>query len=268
MRPEQALAMPRDFTVTVAPNGARRTKADHPALPVRIEEIADTAVSCFQAGASAIHLHIRDRNGKHSLDAGRYRETIAAVAQAAPRMDIQVTTEAAGVYDVPAQFDCLRQLCPKAASVSVREMTRNPQTAGLLYAFAQEASIDLQHICYDLRDIATLRRWQQAGMVNKASNSVLFVLGRYQPEVLAKPRDLDPFLRQTAGWRRNWSVCAFGLHEAACLHYAVKSGGNVRTGFENNIHLPNGALATDNAELVRIACRLGRSTGSKGSAGI
>ncbi|NBB83711.1 MAG: hypothetical protein GVY28_09935, partial [Alphaproteobacteria bacterium] len=61
----------------VAPNGARKTKADHPALPIGPAELAATAVACRDAGAAAIHLHVRDEAGGHSLDAGRYREAIA-----------------------------------------------------------------------------------------------------------------------------------------------------------------------------------------------
>lgn len=61
----------------VAPTGARRGKADHPALPVSIPEIVATAVACFAAGARAIHAHVRDAGGLHSLDPGLYRELLA-----------------------------------------------------------------------------------------------------------------------------------------------------------------------------------------------
>lgn len=244
--------MPREVSISVAPNGARRTKGDHSALPIRIDEIADTARSCFDAGANTIHLHIREDDGRHSLDVGRYRETLSAIRQSAPKMAVQVTTEAAGIFDVKAQYHCLHQLRPACASVSVREMNRDPFTAGLLYGFVAEAGIKVQHICYDLQDVATLRQWQKAGIVSEASNSVLFVLGRYQPATAARPGDLDPFLNATHGWNPNWSVCAFGKEEAACLSYAMKRGGNVRTGFENNFHLPNGTLARDNTELVSL----------------
>ena len=245
----------------MAPNGARRTKADHPALPISTEEVAETALSCFDAGANAIHLHVRDGDGRHSLDVGRYRDAIAAISDLAPMMSIQVTTEAAGIYDVPAQFACLAQLCPDAASVSVREMNRDSGTAARLYAFADEAGIDLQHICYDLTDLATLAQWQRAGIIGEPPHSVLFVLGKYQPQVLAKPADLDPFLAATDDWALDWSICAFGRDEATCLLYALERGGNVRTGFENNIHLPNGQLASDNSELVRLTRSAGLSLG-------
>lgn len=253
--------MSREFTITVAPNGARRSKSDHPALPISTEEIAATAKSCHDAGADVIHLHVRDKDGRHSLDASRYRATIAAISQMAPNMAIQVTTEAAGQYDVAAQYACLRHLRPDAASVSVREMNRDPDNAARLYAFAAEAGIDLQHICYDLRDIATLAHWQKTRIINETTAPVLFVLGSYSPQVSARPTDLDRFLTATKGWAINWSVCAFGRNEAACLRYAMQQGGNIRTGFENNIYLPDGQIAPDNQDLVRRARIAGLSLG-------
>ena len=72
--------MPHPF-VMVAPTGARRGKADHPALPVTLPEILNAAVACHAAGADGFHLHIRDDAGVHSLDAGRYRETLEALAR-------------------------------------------------------------------------------------------------------------------------------------------------------------------------------------------
>lgn len=249
------------FSITVAPNGARRDKGDHPALPITTAEIALTAKACFAAGADCIHLHVRDKDGLHSLDAGRYRETISAIGDVAPHMAIQITTEAAGVFDVPAQYDCLKKVQPKSASVSVREMSRDIATATKLYRYAAEANIELQHILYDTKDANLLHSWQQTGIVPTPRCSVLFVLGQYIPPVLAEPNDLTALLNATAHMDFNWSVCAFGRNELACVTNALKHGGNIRVGFENNISLPNGTPAIDNAQLVALAARAGRTLG-------
>ncbi len=249
------------FSVTVAPNGARRNKADHPALPISVAETAQTAKACFAAGADCIHLHIRDDNGQHSLDAGRYREAIAAIKQAAPAMAVQITTEAAGIFDVSAQYACLQQVRPKAVSVSVREMARDVAVAGKLYGFAAEAGIDLQHILYDVKDVTLLNEWWKSGIVARSLHSVLFVLGRYQPPVLAQPKDLAGLLDATANMDFNWTVCAFGQNELACVRQALKHGGNIRVGFENNMQLPDGSVATDNAQLVALAVQAGIELG-------
>ena len=81
-------------TIMVAPNGARRTKSDHPALPITIEELVETAMACQQAGADGLHAHVRDADGRHILDAGLYNELLAELNSATPDLYIQITTEA------------------------------------------------------------------------------------------------------------------------------------------------------------------------------
>jgi hypothetical protein len=46
-----------------------RTKAEHAALPVSVEELALDVAACVAAGARAIHLHPRDSEGRERLDA-------------------------------------------------------------------------------------------------------------------------------------------------------------------------------------------------------
>ena len=58
----------QDVSITVAPNGGRRSKADHPALPLTVPELVRTAAECLAAGAAMLHLHIRDAQGGHLLD--------------------------------------------------------------------------------------------------------------------------------------------------------------------------------------------------------
>ena len=81
------------LVVAVAPNGARKSQQDHPALPITPEEIAREAAACAEAGAAMLHLHVRDAQGRHSLDVEAYRTAIAAVRRAVgQRMILQVTT--------------------------------------------------------------------------------------------------------------------------------------------------------------------------------
>ena len=109
--------------VAVAPNGARKQKVDHRALPITPAELAATAAECQDAGASMIHLHVRDDRGGHLLDAQAYRAATAAVRDAVgPDMIIQVTTEAVGIYSVDEQIAVVQELKPEAVSLAVREL--------------------------------------------------------------------------------------------------------------------------------------------------
>ena len=111
--------MTRPF-IMVAPTGARRTKVDHPALPIILPEILAEAEACHAAGADALHLHVRDATGAHSLDHGLYMEALLALQETLPNLRVQITTESAGRYDVSAQLACLEALVPEWASVSIR----------------------------------------------------------------------------------------------------------------------------------------------------
>ena len=68
----------------VAPNGARPTKKDHPAVPVTISETVETAKACFKSGATGIHFHMRDEKGKHILDSGLCKEALTELQRQVP----------------------------------------------------------------------------------------------------------------------------------------------------------------------------------------
>ncbi|KAE9632487.1 3-keto-5-aminohexanoate cleavage protein [Parasedimentitalea maritima] len=239
-----------EYTLTVAPNGARRGRDDHPELPVTQDQIVATSVACKAAGAHGIHLHVRDAAGAHTLDAEHYHDAKAAVAEAAPGLAIQITTESAGLFNVAEQLDCLKALRPASASIALREMSRDPDMAAQAYALCAEAGTQVQHILYGPSCIELLRRWYADGTVPNTMRDVIFVLGQYVPEVLAQPQDLQPFLAATDDLNLNWTVCAFGRHEQACLLAAIAAGGDVRIGFENNMETPSGDLLSDNAASV------------------
>ena len=248
-----------------APTGARRLKDDHPGIPLTTEEIAETAREVAEAGAEEFHLHVRDDDGVHSLEAGRYREAMAAVAEAAPDLDIQITTESAGIYGVEEQLECLQALTPSYATAAIRETMRDPGIAAKLYAVAAERSIRMQHILFDREDIEVLRQAYASGMIAANSRDAIFVLGRYVPPRLAQAWELKPLLDEASNLKLNWAVCAFGKHETACLTEALKRGGSVRVGFENNIHMPDGSLAVSNREQVASIARIRAAVQAGGS---
>ncbi|WP_110709466.1 3-keto-5-aminohexanoate cleavage protein [Salinicola sp. CR57] len=235
--------------IMVAPNGARRGKADHTALPVTTAEIVETAAACHAAGAHALHLHVRDAEGAHSLDAGRYRETLAELGLRIPDMKLQITTEAAGRFTVPEQLACLRQVRPAWASISVREIAREPALAADVYATCADNGTQVQHILYEVADIQQLIDWRARGVVRPDQESVLFVLGRYREGQVSSPADLAP-LREALPGIGQWMVCAFGPREHECLVDAASQGGDVRVGFENSLSGANGQPHADNAASV------------------
>lgn len=241
------------LVLAVAPNGARKSKADHPALPIEPDEVAEVARTCAAAGASMIHLHVRDAEGQHSLDVGRYQAATEAVrAAVGSDLVVQITTEAVGRYDPAEQMDCVRRLQPEAASFALRELIPDAESeaeAARFFSWVNETGIQAQFILYDADDLRRFRALRARGILPAGPQFLLFVLGRYAAGQRSEPSDLLPFL---AAHDQNdpWAVCAFGPKEAAAAVAAAALGGHARIGFENNLLLPDGSVAADNAALV------------------
>ena len=250
--------------ITSAPNGAYKQRSDHAQLPLTPESLALTAKSCLDAGASMLHLHIRDAQGGHSLDVAVYRQAQQAVRAAVGQaMVLQITSEAAKVYQAPAQIAMVRELRPEAVSVGLREVDQPAiGEAGLsdFFGWLAREKVMTQVIVYDVAD---LQRWQDLrarGVVPEAPWFLLFVLGRYSAGQTSSPNDLVPFVHAHTGGEP-WAVCAFGKTEHACVSAAAALGGHVRVGFENNLYLKDGSLAPDNRALVAQAADAAHSLG-------
>ncbi|WP_153771738.1 3-keto-5-aminohexanoate cleavage protein [Labrenzia sp. CE80] len=243
--------------IMVAPNGARRTKADHPALPVTIGETVATAVACHEAGAEGLHAHVRDDAGAHVLDAGLYRELLVEMRKQAPKMAVQITTEAVGRYSPAEQRKLVHDVVPEFVSIAVREMIPDDPSSEVrdFYSWTREAGIAVQHILYSVEDLGRFYRMVEMGVFEGHEHQLLFVLGRYAEQQESAPSDLDAFLATKADasieLELDWGVCAFGHRETDCLAYAISNGGKARIGFENGLWNRNGELAADNADRVR-----------------
>ncbi len=264
--------------VAVAPTGARKSKGDHPALPITPSEIAAAAAACRDAGAAMIHLHVRDRDGRHSLDAGAYRTAIAAVRRAAgDGMIIQVTSESVGRYGPEEQMAMVRDVRPEAVSLALREIipdAEHERGAAAFLAWLVGERIVPQYIVYSAAEVERYRALAARGIIPGKRHFLLFVLGRYAADQTSAPRELLPFLAvhngaasggaapgraapggaapggAAPGGASPWAVCAFGPREGACGLVAAALGGHVRVGFANNTRLSGGSVAPDNAALV------------------
>ena len=250
--PRQADLAP--VAITVAPNGGRRTKADHPALPLTPDELAATAAACLETGACMIHVHVRDTDGRHLLDAEACRAVIAAIrAAVGGRLVIQITSETLGVYRPAEQMEVVRKVRPEAVSLALRELLPDEShEAGFaqFLAWLRRENIVPQIILYTPEEEASLAALKARGLIPYDNMPVLYVLGRYTAGQISSPTDLLPFLAPGMPRFAHWTVCAFGSRETACVTAGALLGGHVRVGFENNFRLPDGSLAPDNAALV------------------
>ena len=79
------------LVITAAPYGPEWFPSDFPEdIAVTMEEQVQKAVDCYNAGASVLHLHVRELDGKGSKKLSKFNELIAGVRKAVPDMIIQV----------------------------------------------------------------------------------------------------------------------------------------------------------------------------------
>jgi uncharacterized protein (DUF849 family) len=247
------------IAIAVAPNGARKTHADHPARPITPDELAACARQCVDAGAAMLHLHVRRPDGTHSLEPDDYRPAVAAVQQAVgDALVLQITTEAVGIYTPAQQMASVRALQPEAISAALRELVpdaAHEAEAARFFGELAAARTAIQYILYSADDVVRYRDLRARGVLPDTPHWVLFVLGRYSAGQRSDPSDLLPFLQAWADGGAltanvPWAMCAFGPREAECALTAALLGGHARLGFENNMALPDGSTAPDNAALV------------------
>ena len=244
-------------SIAVAPNGARKTKADHPAIPLIPSDLAQTAKRCLDAGASMIHAHVRHPDGSHLIDVDAYKAASAAIrATVGDRLVVQITTEAVGRYSAAEQRAVVRGVRPEAVSMAFRELVPDAseeRAFSELLGWMKSESVAPQIILYDVDDAVRLADFRKRGLLPFDRLSVLFVLGRYTAGQTSSPSDLLKFIDSSAPAFEHWSTCAFGPREIACVTASALLGGHIRVGFENNESLPNGERANSNEALVAAA---------------
>ena len=241
----------------VAPNGARLTDDDHPAVPVTIPQIVAVARDCAAAGAGAMHFHVRDALKAHIFDAGLYREALAELAIAVPGLHQQITTETVGRYGPEDMRAVTRAVMPPGVSIGVPEMIPSGIPSAedaAFYGWLAEEGICTQHICYQPEQLRLLGALLDHAGLPKQGVWCLFVIGHYTGAV-SQPALIDDFLHEMreAGIDGDWAICAFREEEAACIRHAVGLGGKLRVGFENSVVMADGSIAADNAARVREA---------------
>jgi len=238
--------------LAVAPNGARKTKTDHSKIPLNSIEIARTANDCLTAGASMMHLHVRNpEDNSHSLSVELYQQAITAINDSSKNgMFVQVTSEAVGVYSPEEQFEMIHALKPTAVSIGLREIkSLNEDVIHEHFVQMREANTHPQIILYNEYDLEKYHDWLRRKILPGNTYPILLVIGKPTPEGSFENSYLnEENVKKLQA--SSWMICAFGENEFAAAKLAANLGGHIRIGFENNSVLADGSDAEDNAALI------------------
>jgi 3-keto-5-aminohexanoate cleavage enzyme len=250
--------------ITCAITGAETTKERQPALPITAQDQAIAAQECVAAGASIIHLHVRDAQGRPSQELDHFRESINQIKSHAPQAIIQISTGGAVGESIENRARPL-SLRPEMASLNLG--TTN---------FGEDVFMnhprDIEGLACKMTEYGVMPELEvyEAGMVESGLN--LYKKGILKDPlhfqfVLGVPGAMSGDLRHLMHLlslipsQAHWGVAGVGRFQLPLATHAILLGGHVRVGFEDNVYYSKGVLAKSNAELVARIVRLAKELG-------
>lgn len=241
--------------IEVALNGGR-ARAEHQAVPCTPQELAAAAKESVAAGARAIHFHVRDREGRESVDADDVAASVSAMRAAIPGTPFGVSTGAWILTDPKARHEAVAgwKVRPDFASVNFKEDGAK-ELAELLLSRGMGIEIGLSDV----------------------HGTELFVASRLAPKclrVLIEPMEeavvramwmVDSIETVLARRRVTLPPVLHGMNATAwpILDEAVARGYDLRVGFEDVLAMPDGSQAVSNAALIAEAARRAQEFGHR-----
>lgn len=244
--------------ITVATTGGLTTRDKTPYLPLTPKEIADEVVASWKAGAAVAHIHVRDKQGRGSLDYDTYVETVGLIKE---RCDIVINLTTSGGIDAP---DDVRirptDLKPELASFDAGSVNMGPgvfvNSMPFLEKLAkacQENGVKPEVEVFEAGMINNALMFAQKGLIAQPMH-FQFVLG-VPGAMPGTPRNLV-HLVDSLPPGSTWSVIGVGKCHLPLATMAIHMGGHVRVGMEDNVYLKKGVLAKSNAEFVERIVKL------------
>ena len=247
--------------ITVAPTGAESSKADVPQLPTSLEELVETAVRCEQAGASLIHLHIRDGDHRPTLDAGLLRASVEAI-RGASDLIVQLST-GGSVHDPLEQRLTVLDAEPDSCSLTCGttnfgdDVFLNPWPFMVeLYRQSIAREVVPEFELFDLGQVHALRRLlDEEGLPHGGRVHVDVVTG-VPGSMPGTPAALLAAVAMLPPQVTSWSATGIGRTHLPILATALGAGGHLRVGMEDNLVFARGRPVQHNEELVARAAEI------------
>jgi 3-keto-5-aminohexanoate cleavage enzyme len=251
--------------LTAALVGAELTRKQTPYLPLKPEEIAEAARLAVAAGASVVHIHVRDDEGNPTNDARRFQDALSLIREhCRPVPILQVSTGGAVGDSFESRAEPL-EAAPDMASLNSGSVNFGDAVFANPIPFIEflaqrmgRKGIKPEIEIYDLSHVETAIRLIDQGEIQRPAQ-FQFVMGVRGG--LEATEDNLKLLVSRIPEGSTWTVAGIGRHEFPMAELAIKMGGHVRVGLEDNIYLEKGILAKGSHELVQKAVELARRHG-------
>jgi 3-keto-5-aminohexanoate cleavage enzyme len=244
--------------ITAAIVGAEVTKEQQPHLPITPQQIVEAAVECYHAGASIIHIHVRDADGNATQDASLFREVVEGIRA---RCDVITQVSTGGAVWMSAEERLQSIECrPDMATLTTGTVNfgegvfmNNRQLVETFAQHLRDYGIVPEIEVFDVGMIDEALRLRSMGLITDPLHFD-FVMG-VPGGISADPAHLVHMVRSLPPGS-TWSVAGMGRHQLTLGVIALAMDGNVRVGFEDNVYYRKGQLAQSNAGLVARIARI------------
>jgi 3-keto-5-aminohexanoate cleavage enzyme len=242
--------------ITVAITGSLPTKKDNPAVPITISEQIESTHGAFEAGATLVHVHVRNDDGTPTSNPDRFAKFMEGLRKHCPGMIIQLSTggrsgagrERGGM--LPLRPD-MASLATGSVNFPTRVYDNSPDLVEWLASEMLAYEIKPEIEAFDLSMLFQAVAMAKAGKI-KAPLHVQFVMGVKN----AMPVDRETFEFYVRTLRRlapdaTWTGAGIGRDQLTLNRWTLELGGHCRTGLEDNVRWDKNTLAPSNAALVK-----------------
>jgi len=271
--------------ITCAVTGNQTTSEMTPHLPISPEEIAEACLGAAEAGAAAVHIHVRDpKTGRPSMEFDYYRDVVDRIRTKNNQVILNITTGPGGRFAPDAddpkiagpgttltrpenRVAHIPLLKPDICTLDLNTMNsgkevviNTPANIRRMAAVIRDARVKPEIELFDSGDIALCRDLIGDGTLENPilCSIVMGVKYGFQPapETVLYARGLLP--PGTV-----WTAFGTGRMTFPMVAQSYLAGGHVRVGLEDAIYLERGVLAPSNAAMVEKARGIIESLGGQ-----
>ena len=241
--------------ITVAITGSVPKKIDNPTIPITVSEQIESTRKCYEAGASLVHLHVRNDDESPSSDVNKFKELLDGIKESCPNMIIQFSTGGRGRSH--EERGAMLYLKPDMASLATGSVNfptsiyENPPS--LINDLAKDMikfSIKPEVEIFDLAMLYNAFELVKTGLLIESLH-VQFVFGI--KNALPAKKDILKFqINELKKYfpQSTWTAAGLGKSQLIVNEWSLELGGHCRTGLEDNIKFDKTRLANGNEELV------------------
>lgn len=241
--------------ISVAITGSLPRKRDNPAVPISVNEQVESTQAAFEAGATIVHLHVRNDDESPTSAPERFALVLEGIRKHAPGMITQVSTGGrSGAGHERGGMLSLRPDMASLASGSVNFPTRvydnSPELVDWLASEMLRYGIKPEIEAFDLSMIFQAVAMERAGKI-KGPLHIQFVMGIKNAMPVDKPAfDFYVETLHRLAPDATWTGAGIGRDQLTLVEWSLAAGGHCRTGLEDNVRLDRHTLAPSNAALV------------------